>query len=255
MKMRTEVNYGPFIMRFNWVIVFFILMTVASFIRLGLWQINRADEKVAAMEAFQVEQQKDAVAIEQLTEVLDKTPDKLQDLHVGLSGQYINERSILLVSKFYRDRVGYEVVTPFRLRSNGLLVLVNRGWISVKLTVGARLNLRPVSGPQRITAQIHTPGNNPQTLSSQLNTDSWPIQLRGMDINLVAGLLEEDLFPFVVRLTEDQPGVLVRNWSAVNVNINTHLGYALQWFIFALIVVAGSLLASSNILSLLRAGR
>jgi surfeit locus 1 family protein len=194
------------------------------------------------------------VAIEKLIPVRENKQSEPENLHVELTGQYINGRSILLVSKFYDDHVGYEVVTPFRIESNGLLVLVNRGWISAKLTPGAQLNLRPVSGPQRLTAQIHQPEKGSQVFSSQMNTTTWPIQMRGLDMDVVTDLLEEELFPFVVRLTEDQPGVLVRNWPAVNVNINTHLTYALQWFVFALVVLAGSLLASTNILSLLREG-
>jgi surfeit locus 1 family protein len=204
------------------------------------------------MEALQVEQSKHAVAIQNLTQVSDNKQGELDNLHVELTGQYINERSILLVSKFYGDSVGYEVVTPFRVESNGLVVLVNRGWISAKLSSGARLNLRPVSGPQRITAQIHNPGEVSQAYSSQMNTTTWPIQMRGLDMEVATDLLKEELFPFAVRLTEGQPGVLVRNWPAVDVNINTHLAYALQWFVFALVVLAISLLASTNILSLLR---
>ena len=255
MQIRTDIKYGPFTLRFNWVIAFFVLVTITSFVRLGLWQLDRAGEKVAAMEALQIEQSKHAQAIEKLTPAQDSKQSELVNLHVELTGQYINERSILLVSKFYDDRVGYEVVTPFRIESNGLLVLVNRGWISARLTVGAQLNLRPVSGHQRLTAQIIQPEKRSPTFSSQMNTSSWPIQMRGIDVATVADILEEELFPFVVRLTEDQPGVLVRNWPAVNVNINTHLAYALQWFIFALVVLAGSLLASTNFLFLLRQGK
>ena len=255
MQIRTNLKYGQIILRFNWIIGFFVLVTIASFVRLGLWQLDRANEKVAAMQALQIEQSKHAVPIEKLTQVRDSKQSDLENLHVELTGQYINERSILLVSKFYDDHVGYEVVTPFRIASNGLVVLVNRGWISAKLTSGAQLNLRPVSGPQSLSAQIHRPGKRLQAFSSQMNTSSWPIQMRGLDMDVVADLLEEELFPFVVRLTADQPGVLVRNWPAVNVNINTHLGYALQWFVFALAVLAGSLLASTNILSLLREGK
>lgn len=254
MQIRTDISYGPFILHFNWVIGFFVLVTIASFVRLGLWQLDRASEKVAAMEALQVEQHKHAVAIEKLTHVNGNKQSEPENLHVELTGQYINERSILLVSKFYDDHVGYEVVTPFRLESNGLLVLVNRGWISAKLTSGAQLNLRPVSGPQHLAAQIHRPEKESQIFSSQMNTTTWPIQMRRLDIDVVADLLEEELFPFVVRLTQDQPGVLVRNWPAVDANINTHLAYALQWFVFALVVFAGSLLASTNILSLVREG-
>jgi surfeit locus 1 family protein len=255
MQIRTDLKYGPFLLRFNWVVGFFVLVTITSFVHLGLWQLDRASEQVAAMEALQVEQSKHAVAIQKLTQVRDNKQGELDNLHVELTGQYINERSILLVSKFYGDRVGYEVVTPFRVESNGLVVLVNRGWISAKLTSGARLNLRPVSGPQRITAQIHSPGKVSQTFSSQMNTTTWPIQMRGLDMEVVTDLLKEELFPFAVRLTEGQPGVLVRNWPAVDVNINMHLAYALQWFVFALVVLAGSLLASTNILSLLREGK
>jgi surfeit locus 1 family protein len=255
MQVRTDLKYGPFLLRFNWVVGFFVLVTITSFVYLGLWQLDRASEKVAAMEALQVEQSKHAVAIQDLTRVSHNKQGELDNLHVELTGQYINERSILLVSKFYGDSVGYEVVTPFRVESNGLVVLVNRGWISAKLTSGARLNLRPVSGPQRITAQIHDPGKVSQAYSSQMNTTTWPIQMRGLDMEVVTDLLKEELFPFAVRLTEGQPGVLVRNWPAVDVNINTHLAYALQWFVFALVVLAGSLLASTNILSLLREGQ
>jgi surfeit locus 1 family protein len=252
MRIRTDIKYGHFILRFNWIIGFFVLVTITSFVRLGLWQLDRAGEKVAAMEALLIEQSKHAVAIEKLTQVHDYKHSELENLHVELTGRYINERSILLVSKYYDNHVGYEVVTPFRIESNELLVLVNRGWISAKLTPGAQLNLRPISGPQRLAAQIVRPEKRSPMLSSQMNTTIWPIQMRGVDIDLVADLLEEELFPFVVRLTEDQPGVLVRNWPSVNVNINTHLAYALQWFVFALVVLAGSLLASSNLLSLLR---
>ena len=188
MQFRTNLKYGHIIMRFNWAVGFFVLVTITSFVQLGLWQLHRASEKVAAMEALQVEESKHAIAIEEVTQVHGNKQSDLENLHVELTGQYINERSILLVSKFNGDHVGYEVVTPFRIASNGLVVLVNRGWISAKLTSGAQLNLRPVSGPQRLSAQIHRPEKRLQTLSSQMNTSKWPIQMRGLDMDVVASM-------------------------------------------------------------------
>jgi surfeit locus 1 family protein len=54
MQIRTDLKYGPFLLRFNWAVGFFVLVTIISFVHLGLWQLDRASEKVASMEALQV---------------------------------------------------------------------------------------------------------------------------------------------------------------------------------------------------------
>jgi cytochrome oxidase assembly protein ShyY1 len=60
------------------------------------------------------------------------------------------------------------------------------------------------------------------------------------------------LFPFEVRLTDDQAGTLVRHWPAVNADVNQNLSYAVQWFSFGLIVIFIAVLASSNLWVLIR---
>ena len=71
-------------------------------------------------------------------------------------------------------------------------------------------------------------------------------------MDVIAELLGEPVFPFEVRLTENQAGVLVRHWPAVQVDVNQHLFYAMQWFLFATIVAIAGLLASSNLWTLLK---
>lgn len=256
MQIRSEMNIGPVVFRLNWVIVIFVLLTFGAFVRLGFWQLNRAGEKLALQEELQVESVKDAIAIENVEpQALQNRSNELHNLHVTLTGHYLNERSILLVSKFYNGDGGYEVVTPFRLSGTGQLVLVNRGWTLLKPISKVQFNLPSVPGLQHLAAQIKVPDRKIPGFSTQMNTGSWPIQMRGLNMEVVADLLEEDLFPFVVHLTEQQPGVLIRNWPAVAINININLGYALQWFCFALVLLVVSILASTNILSLLREAR
>ena len=67
--------------------------------------------------------------------------------------------------------------------------------------------------------------------------------------------LGESVLPFEVRLAEAQPGGLIRHWPAVHININQNLSYAMQWFALALLVALVSLLASSNLWSLIRGPR
>jgi len=248
MQLKTELKLGAVIIRVNWIIGLFVLMTFGTFVRLGIWQIDRAGEKVALQEALQAERQQAAVALDDLPDRMD-TAD-LQGQHVVLEGEFLNERVILLAPRIYNTAVGYEVVTPFRLQSNGQLVLVNRGWIPVKHAEDSALNLQPVAGFLKLTAQIHIP--EVSLVESQGTETTWPIQMRFLNIEYVSLLLGEEVFPYPVRMTEGQTAVLVRNWPAVNVDISVNLGYALQWFFFALVVLIGSLLASSNILALAR---
>jgi surfeit locus 1 family protein len=68
----------------------------------------------------------------------------------------------------------------------------------------------------------------------------------------IAGLFEEPVFPYVVRLGAGQHGVLVRYWPEVAVDTSRHFSYALQWFSMAIAVVIVSLILSSNLIGLLQ---
>lgn len=178
-------------------------------------------------------------------------PD-LENLHVSLNGEFVNERTVLLLAEFFNGQIGYGVVTPFRLATNGQLVLVSRGWTTGILPPDTEPFLRPVSGPMEITAQIFVPPANARIIPSQIDASVWPLRLRSLEIDVISEILGESLFPFEVRLTADQPGALVRHWPAVNADINQNLFYAIQWFSFSLLVLFVAFLGSSNLWALLR---
>ena len=104
-----------------------------------------------------------------------------------------------------------------------------------------------------IKAQVHVPPPNVRVIPSQIDTNHWPLRMRSLEIDVISEILDEEIFPFEVRLTAEQPGVLVRHWPAVYADVNQNLSYAIQWFTFGLIVIFASILASSNLWSLLRA--
>jgi len=246
-------SIGPLQLRINWLILGAVVFTVLGFVRLGFWQLDRAREKLAAQEAFERQQLEQALPIENLdTAALEEQPEALRNRHVALRGEYFNERTILVLAQFFDDQIGYEVVTPFRLESDARLVLVSRGWTSGILPPDTPPNLRPVDGPVEVTAQIRVPDRDVRVIPSRIDASVWPLRVRQIEIDVLESILGEPLFPYLVRLTEDQPGMLVRHWPETNVDIDTHLSYALQWFTFAALVVIASLVASSNLLPLMR---
>lgn len=246
MQSTAEVKLGPVLIRVNWFVVTGIVLTAMGLIRLGIWQLDRASEKMALQAAMQQEQQKEAINIEDIIITRDGT---IPNLHVTLAGEYINDKSFLLVPQSYNGQLGFGVITPFRLQNSNRIVLVDRGWITV--ASGAKLNFGLVVGARQLTAQIHLQSSSPGA-DERPDASSWPVQIRRLDVDVISEILGEDIFPYPVRLNEDQPGVLIRHWTAVTANSNANISYAIQWFVFASAIVIVSLFTSSNILSVLR---
>jgi cytochrome oxidase assembly protein ShyY1 len=253
MQLRTEHSFGSFHIRVNWMVAACVLVTMAAFARLGVWQLDRAAEKVDAQQALTLLSLNSAAPIEEIPQGhLHRANPDLENLHVALNGEFVNERTILLLAEFFNGQIGYGVVTPFRLATNGQLVLVSRGWTTGILPPDTEPRLRSVSGPMEITAQIFVPPENARVIASQIDANIWPLRLRSLEIDVISEILGEPLFPFELRLTADQPGALVRHWPAVNADINQNLFYAIQWFMFSLLVLFAALFGSSNLWALLR---
>ena len=256
MQLRADYSIGIFHIRINWLFAACVFMTIAAFARLGLWQLDRAAEKVDAQRAMQIESSLNAEPIEDIPAGhLHRANPELPNRHVLLRGEFVNDRTILLLAEFFQGMIGYGVVTPFRLTSNGQLVLVHRGWTTGILPPDTPPDLRPVAGPVEITGQIFVPAENARVLASQIDPSVWPLRMRTVEFDVLTEILGEPLFPFEIRLTEDQAGVLVRHWPAVNPDVDQNLFYAVQWFSFALLVIFASLLASSNLWALLKGSK
>ncbi len=253
MAVKSDIRLGKLEIRWNWLIAACVVVTALGLGRLGVWQLDRAAEKVAAQQELILELEANATPIEEIPEGhLHRANPELPNRHVSLAGEYLNDRTILVLAEFFDGQIGYGVVTPFRLRSNDQLVLVHRGWTSGILPPNTPPILRPFDGPVEIKAQIHVPPRDAQVIASEVDASEWPLRIRSLEFDVISEILGEPLFPFEVRLTAEQPGVLVRHWPAVAIDINQHLFYALQWFLFATIVLAVAVFASSNLWHLLK---
>ncbi len=253
MEYRKNYTFGSFHIRVNWPLAACVLITATAFMRLGLWQLDRAAEKVGAQSELLAELQLNAEPIEVIPPgQLHSARPELQNRHVKLTGEYWNERTILLLAEFYESQIGYGVVTPLRLSSNNQLVLVHRGWTTGILPPDTPPFTRPVTGPVEVDAQIFVPSGNTRSIENTIDASQWPLRMRALDVETLSAVLGEPIFPFVVRITADQPGTLTRHWPAVQPEINQNLSYAVQWFSFGLAVLFIALLASSNLWTLLK---
>ena len=246
-------RYGPVELRWNWLIFACVVATMAGLVRLGLWQLDRAQDKIELQQSHTALGNQQAIP---LTQVPTAGPEfdrqQHQNRRVVLDGAYRNERSIFLIYQTYEGQPGYEVLTPFRLRNLSLLVLVSRCWSVITAYEDLAQALPHISVSLRVEGQIHVPSERELAQRNLPHETRWPLLLRYPDMNELVTHFDTPLFPYIVRLAEGQPGVLIRHWPAVNADTSQHFSYALQWFAMAIALAIVSLVLSSNLASLIR---
>lgn len=63
------------------------------------------------------------------------------------------------------------------------------------------------------------------------------IILERLDEQLVSQILQKTVYPFIIRLDKKDTQGFVREWETVSMQPSRHLGYALQWFSMAFVIL------------------
>jgi surfeit locus 1 family protein len=221
--------------RFNWKMTLFTVLLLPLLISLGLWQLDREQEKIAAQEQYNLRLEQQPVDLGSV----NWSDADLSWTQVTANGDYSTDRQFLLDNRILDSRVGYEVITPFV--TNDGVVLVNRGWIAQGATRAdlPSLDMTEASS-QRIVGHIYVPGGETLMLGGNVDQDTtWPRVIQRVDIKGISDALGYQVKPYIVRLAENSDGALRINWPPINMQPEVHRGYAVQWFLmaFALIIL------------------
>ena len=218
------------------------LVCIPLFIKLGLWQYNKA--QLAIHEAY--DQAKLDEPLKFPIGVIDNKINNIEDWKykkVTVKGVYETKYQFLLDNQVEGDRVGYHVITPLKIENSSEYVLVNRGWILAKDTHSELPIINTPTGIQTISGQIWVPSKkfftleNNQTLVGE-NIDSknnaWHAVWQNLDMAKYKHSVPLAISDLLIKLDQNsQAGGFVRNWQIPVERITTNLGYAYQWFGFA----------------------
>lgn len=207
------------------------IVVMAICIQLGMWQYNKAQQKLALQ--HQIEQGL-AVQPVELPDVVEKVED-WRYKRVQFEGEYVPEYQILLDNRVNDNVVGYHVLTPMKLAGKQGYVLVNRGWIAGNLNREVPTVVTPV-GKQTLQGDVDFPLKKVFTLeATATKNEPWKMVWQHMDMQRYKDAVPFEVKPFIVRLEADSGGGgFRRNWPIPKDRITVHLGYAYQWFGFAL---------------------
>jgi len=219
----------------DWRLLVFSGVFLPVLIGLGIWQLNRAEEKQQLLEQWQ--QQAISLA---WPELAARNPENGRP--VTLRGGY-GTRSWLLDNRTRDGAPGYEVLTVFRPLS-GPPVVVNRGWVQAPRTRDRLPEVEPPEGIYTLEARISDYPVPPVLAGQPRAAGPWPRRVQSLPAELARGEIPE-LPDKIVRLSGNgQPGAYRADWAPDLMGPQTHYGYATQWFALAVALTILTVVAS-----------
>jgi surfeit locus 1 family protein len=212
--------------------VFIIFFTL--FIKLGFWQLDRADQKKIINMAFVERQNQPAIPLNK--ETLQMPIKDIIWHHVKISGEFLNDKNIILDNQVIQEKAGFQIYTPFKILDSNRTILVNRGWYPLSNSRNDVPNISPIKGVQAIEGEINQIPSSGITLGKIVTEklDESSFRLQRMDYEVLCSLIDKDLVKYVVKLKKpifDKTYIIDSSMPVPDSDKN--YGYAFQWFAMA----------------------
>jgi surfeit locus 1 family protein len=214
-----------------------MLLLCALFLRLAVWQWDRAGYKEALLAQYQSQGKLAPVGLDALLK--DRTLESFPPyLRVTASGSYDSSRQILLQDMTHDGEVGYEVLTPILIQG-GVTALVDRGWVAAD-EKGAAPDVSVGTAPRQIMASIGLlPEPGLKLGKPAPPSKDWPKLMFYPSFRDIQPFFGPKLMTPVLHLEPGQPDGYVRELTLdVGMPPSRHLGYAFQWAMLAIAVFA-----------------
>ncbi len=234
----------------------FSVLMLPLLISLGLWQLQRAQEKATIQETWRAQQALAAVPLQDLVDV-----PELNFRRVSIRGEFDAEHYWLLENRILDGQLGYEVLMPFRLDADSAaagitVVLVNRGWVPAGAYRDQLPEVHTPAGPLTLSGSLVEPSDNQFITEVATPASHWPRKILEVDLDSLSTSLGEigyasDIYKRVLRIDAENIAALQVHWQPVNMTASKHQGYAVQWFSMAVALLILTLFANSNIAELL----
>lgn len=206
-------------------------LAIALMIGLGTWQLHRLAWKEGLLAARRAGIASTAIPLAQAL----ADPAAFEYRRVWVEGRFSHDRELYVTSRFYRDQLGFQIVTPLIL-DDGSAVLVNRGFVPSAAKDPAARPAGQVEGRVRIDGVLRlssvpgwfTPDNQPK--------DNLWFYPDARQMAAAAGLTRvPDLF--VEAGPSPNPGGLpVGGQTSIDLP-NNHLEYAITWYALAAVLL------------------
>ena len=205
-----------------------ISLTVWGLLSLGFWQLDRAEEK-RGIESTIVAAQSNPAQLVEANEILDK-----EHYRVLLNGYFDTNKQFIYDNQIVKGNAGYYVLTPFVLNTE-TAILVNRGFVPWYGKRGELVDIKIDGHQSTIEVGLIKPKQRIELESQEIDT-TFPILIQSLDHDQLSQLSNYQIIPMLAQLDVKASNGFFRQWKPFYGSVDKHLGYALQWFLMALVL-------------------
>ena len=225
-----KLRIGSRVFAPSWFSILLTVLLLPVFIKLGMWQLHRADEKRALMQAAAQGRQSTAPYSADAIATLPRYQQ------IAVTGHYDGAHQILLDSMpSAQGQPGYRVWTPL-LTDTGEMLLVDRGWLPLGVNRQQLPEIAVNELPRTVVGLLdELPRPGVRAGGAGVVANRWPQVLNYPKYDELQSLYPKTLAARIVLLNADQPDGYERIWQIdVGFTPERHVAYAVQWFAFAI---------------------
>lgn len=225
----------------RWILAIVVgVILVIGFMRAGLWQLDRLEERRALNTTIEA---RAAEPTRPLAGILGQYGNDVGEMvyrRAIVEGEYRSEAEFFAIGRTVGSVQGTLVATPLD-RPDGSVLIVVRGIVPPDTAGPPALGYESPDGPVVLVGRIDD-GEEPTPIAESDPEGGALTSLSRLNLEFIARWVEGDVLPVTLLLEEQNPpdteGTLLRI-SSEELTEGSHLGYAVQWFSFALIVAIG----------------
>jgi len=222
-----------------WLATLLVLVAMGVMIRLGFWQLDRLDQRRARNAEIT---QKLSLPPLPLSDKNSLPNDlaQLKDRRVMATGEFDFSNQVALKLQNWEGAPGSYLITPLILEDSQQAVLVSRGWIPEEEASPEQWSQFDEPGPVTVTGFVILSEALPQNVEDTVGTPQR--EWFRVDIEAIQSQLPYEILPVYIQQSppdSDNTTLPYRVEPNVELTDGPHLSYAIQWFIFALILGGG----------------
>lgn len=213
------------------------LVLATAFVLLGLWQLDRNEQRQERNAAIQAGLDRPPAPIEDVLYVGEQVAAGEEWRTVQITGRYDGDGQLALRLRPQGGQAGIHVLTPL-VTGSGAIVLVDRGFLA---TSGADVPELPAppSGEVEVVGRVRSGEDG-----GERTGDPSTGMIRYVDLDVLAPAMTGPLYGGWLELVDQDPpadGSLALV-PPPELESGPHLSYAIQWFAFAVIGIGGFIL-------------
>ncbi len=208
-----------------WLITLGTVLAVLLTLALGRWQLSRAAQKLAIQASIEQQSALPGLTDKNLLGLAD--PKTEVNRSIVLKGTWLAQHTVFLDNRQMNNKPGLYVVTPLQLQDSTAVVVVQRGWVARNFL--DRNQVPQVETPAGLVQIQGRIAPVPSKLYELGGPESGRIR-QNLDMVRFSAELGLPLLPVSVQQMGAASEGLLREWPVVSTGVDTHYGYAFQWF-------------------------